>query len=78
MNFLLLMINSKVFNSIPNARAVNAIPQAAVSSFQTTKAGDFITPGMPIGLLLVLTYAEQSQAGGSYSDFRPNASIKSM
>ena len=67
------MPNASVKNLVPNARSLNASPNAKVSSFQTTRSGDgIIAAGTPIGLLLVLTYAE-NVSRGFFSDFRPNA-----
>ena len=65
-----------------NARLQNPVPNSRVSSYQTGRSGvgEVINPisaGMPIGLLLVLTYAGNaiSEAERAYSDFRPSSRI---
>lgn len=72
------MLNINIKNTVPNVLRKNGIPNAWVSKFQTTRSGEGITilAGMPIGLLLTLTYAEGFQNLAQYSDFRPNVRIK--
>ena len=52
---------NRIQNTSPNAGIKNAVPTARVSSFNagelTAGFTTTITPGMPIGLLLALTYA---------------------
>lgn len=68
---------------MPNARISNTSPSARVSSFQVgrTGTGEMINPivaGMPMGLLLVLTYSGPATSNTEvpYGDFRPNARIE--
>ena len=76
------MPNARIQNSVSNSRLRSDNPNARVSSFQVGRSGvgEIINPivaGMPIGLLLVLTYAESAISGNeaSYGDFRPNVRI---
>ena len=72
------MLNATIKNSVPSIGIRSPFLNIRTSNFQTTKTGDLISPGTPMGLLLVLTYAETYPALGNYSDFRPNAGIRSM
>ena len=65
-------INLRVENIVPSLKRTNAVPVLRASSFQTGIRP--ITTGGPIGLLLVLTYAEDVTRG-LYSDYRPNMRI---
>ena len=69
------MPNIKITNTIPNSYRKTDTPNSRVSSFQTGTTGlPTLSVGMPIGLLLTLTYS----AGvglGSFSDFRPSSRI---
>lgn len=71
------MPNVGIKNTVPNVGIRTSIANVRVSNFQTTKTGDLssIPAGTPIGLLLVLTYAE-SASTGFYGDSRPNVRIK--
>ena len=67
---------------MPNARLQNPVPNSRVSSYQTGRSGvgeviSSISAGMPIGLLLVLTYAGSVASGSevAYGDFRPSNRI---
>ena len=69
------MPNARVDSPTPNARIGYGRLNARVSAFQTGRTNDQqILPGMPIGLLLALTYAE-SHSVADYGDFRPNVRI---
>lgn len=69
------MPNTRLSNEVPNARLGGINPSARVSSFQTGRAGEPLNAaGTPIGLLLALTYAEDTPQG-AYSDFRPTARV---
>lgn len=70
------MINARVDSPSPNARIGYGRPNARVSSFQTGRTNDRpILPGMPIGLLLALTYAEM-HAINNFGDHRPNVRLR--
>lgn len=74
------MVNVKIQNTVPNARLVATVPNVRVTkSYTTTTVGAAsISVGMPIGLLLALTYA--TAQGGSLtttttSDTKPSVRI---
>ena len=72
------MPNTRIQNMTPNVRIRNEFPNIRVPSFQTGRAGEIvtiITAGMPIGLLLALTYAENFRVEAPFGDFRPNTRI---
>lgn len=66
--------NIRITNAVPSIRAVNSVPDVRVSAFQTGRSGEVILAGTPIGLLLVLTYANQQAVGTSHGE-RPNIRI---
>lgn len=71
------MPNVKIYNAIPNVGIKNYYPNVSVSSFQTTRDSDptiTVTPGMPMGLLLALTYTDNPPLP-FYGDQRPNVRI---
>lgn len=76
------MLNARIPTSSPNVRTPAALLNVRVSNFQTTKSDDVmnnITIGMPIGLLLALTYAEPHDgANAFYGDYRPTVRIISI
>lgn len=76
------MPNSRVQNTTPNVGIKTAIPIARVPSFNagelTAGLTTTITPGMPIGLLLALTYATSIDVVTPpvyLGEFRPNIRI---
>jgi hypothetical protein len=84
-------LDSRIRNAVLSSNIRGVEPHTRASSFQTTVTGNpssdssgggvgGITAGMPIGLLLALTYA--AAAGGGvityatvYGDWRPNVRI---
>lgn len=71
------MVNARIQNTVPNVGIQRIVPSVRASSFQTTRSGDaLITVGMPIGLLLSLTYTA-NQNPGFYGDYRPTVRIAS-
>ena len=63
---------------MPNSQIRNSVPSSRVSAFQTGKTGEpRISIGMPIGLLLSLTYAEALDIS-SFGDFRPTSRISNQ
>lgn len=69
------MINVRLENTKPNVGVRNFSPNVRVSNFQTTRSGDgLIATGTPIGLLLVLTYAQNANIA-FYGDQRPSVRI---
>ncbi len=67
----------RIHNTVANASIKSSFPNARVSSFQTGRTGDrAILPGMPIGLLLALTYSEPHSIN-NYGDYRPTVRITS-
>jgi len=73
------MPNVRVVNTIPQITRKTDFPQSRVSRFQTGKIGEpkiISKIGVPIGLLLTLTYIEEvSLSSLFYSDFRPTARV---
>lgn len=71
--------NAQVTNGLPNALIKSTLPYVRVSNFQTGRkeTGATISAGMPIGLLLALTYGAASQNPDIYfGDHRPNVRIR--
>lgn len=78
------MPNARIHNQAANARIGYSAPNARVSSFQSgISEPAFLTsimPGMPIGLLLALTYATDMSFVTPpvyFGDVRPNVRITS-
>ena len=77
------MINSRIHNPKVDTGIRSSYPNTRVSNFQTTRSGESaitqtLGVGSPIGLLLVLTYAEEivtTQTLGFFGDYRPNVRI---
>ena len=67
------MPNSQIRNDVPNSAIRNTVPNSRVSAFQTIGVVDHIKVGMPIRLLLSLTYASNIQQ--VFGEFRPNSRI---
>lgn len=76
------MPNARIQNTVANGSLGGFFPSARVSSFQggilTPGATTPITPGMPIGLLLALTYAidmSTTSLSTYRGDTRPNVRL---
>ena len=78
------MPNSKIQNQFPNVGIKSIIPNSGVSAFQggvktAALSSNLIKKGMPIGLLLALTYDRtriSSDVPAVYfGEFRPNIRI---
>lgn len=71
------MLNARIHKTGVQTRIENAVPNARTSSFQTAREDSVasISVGMPIGLLLALTYASVPASDFFYGDYRPNARI---
>ena len=74
------MPNSRVTNEITNSRIRNDIPNSRILMGNTGVASQVtsnFTAGMPIGLLLVLTYASDFTENITtfFGDLRPNARV---
>lgn len=73
------MPNTRITKTIVNAKIRNESPNVRVSSFQTgiLVQGPLIPAGSPIGLLLALTYAQDTQVASTFrGDYRPNVRIR--
>lgn len=72
------MPNARIHNDRAHVGVRNDSPNISVSSFQTGHTGhtqDDVNPGMPIGLLLVLTHAIHFHPDNPLSSERPNVYI---
>ena len=68
-------MTTRIKNDTPSQRIRNDVTNTRISAFQTGKTGmPGISVGMPIGLLLALTYSGPATIG-SFGDFRPNTRI---
>lgn len=80
------MPNTRLTNAVPSARSAGGGPNARVSAVQSglkTAASSVmsISSGMPIGLLLALTYAADivtTTEAEFYSDYRPSVRITNL
>lgn len=71
------MPNTRIRNVTPNVRRINDLPNIRVSSKSVTPSSNtFTVIGVPIGLLLTLTYAEKFTILGSSDFFRPHIDIR--
>lgn len=72
------MPNSRIQNTVVNVGIKNTPLNVRASNFQTgvLVQGPLIPAGTPIGLLLALTYAVDTQVMSTFfGDYRPNVRI---
>lgn len=72
------MPSGRIFNTSPSAKVRNDVPSVRTSNFQTGRGGEaaaYVQAGTPIGLLLVLTYANSFFLGSNPHGPRPNVRI---